>query len=324
MRQHGDVSGAGGAQNDDRFAAVAGLRQLALDLAVVARPAQHLDALVVGERGAVVEQADTVAPVCAVRASHRVHRVRLVHRAQQRTPDTRVVERRVQMVEAHDADRPGRFGHLRRYRGTPCQQRHLVGADRLQPMDLAAQQRRGRRSGVVDRRPLHALDMGELRPCRVAWLALSARHVAGEPLIGGALAHDEIRRDKTVRAAADHLGDRPGRVGAGQALGHDDRGESREPRQRFGQMREGAPQAEPDRAVVRGRQLVRRCHQSLAEPVAQRTTPDARDRIARQDRRAVVEAKLLAEPELPQGLGRIHRMAFDHLGPRRERFVHSV
>ena len=84
--------------------------------------------------------------------------------------------------------------------------------------------------------------------------------------------------------------------------------------QRGEQVRKGFGQAEPQRAIIRGGQFAGHRHQRLAECVASRKAPDARHRITRKHRCAIVKPQPLAQPHCPEGSVVLDSVPFDHLG----------
>ena len=165
-----------------------------------------------------MEQANAVTPEASVGACHGTHDVVLPHRAKQGATDRRVVERRMQVVEAHDANRASRLGRAHGNRRIAFQQRHLVGIRRLQPIHLAAPQRRGCRRGVVDGQPVHPLDVRHLWSRGVNRSPVLTRHVFRETAVGSPLAHDEVSSLEPERTTANHIGDRPRQITQSQAL----------------------------------------------------------------------------------------------------------
>ena len=89
-------------QHDNLFASIAGGRQVSLDRRVVPRPGQHVNPGIIGERHFVHEQADLVLPSTGVGAGHGCHRFGLIDRCDNKTADCRIVERRLQVVQAHE------------------------------------------------------------------------------------------------------------------------------------------------------------------------------------------------------------------------------
>jgi hypothetical protein len=68
------------------YALVPGLRQCLFDGGIIARAAQHFGPDIAGEGRTRSEQADTVVPIVPVGAGDRRYCLRLVDRAEQRTP----------------------------------------------------------------------------------------------------------------------------------------------------------------------------------------------------------------------------------------------
>ena len=91
-------------------------------------------------------------------------------------------------------------------------------------------------------------------------------------------------------------------------------------------MREWFGQAESQGAIVWRGQFVGHCHQRLAKGVAGPETPDARHRITREHRCAVVEHQSLAQPQRPDRTVVLDCVAFDHLrlGGQRSRPAHRA
>ena len=161
-RQVAELADIGRRHDDDLLAVVAGLGQGLLDRRVIARAAQHLDPDIGGERRAGAEQTDAVVPIVLVGAGDRRHRLGLVDRAEQRAPDRRVVERRMQLVEGHDAVRRREMRDDRDV-GVAADLVDEIARRVLPPVDLAAAQRRRRRKRIQGQ-PLDPIEMRHLRP----------------------------------------------------------------------------------------------------------------------------------------------------------------
>src|ERR1700730_1846589 len=89
-RQIAEFVDIGRRHDDNLLALVPGRRQRPLDRAVVARATQHFDADIAGQRRAGAKQTDIVAPIAAISAGDRRHRLGLIDRAEQRSPYSRV------------------------------------------------------------------------------------------------------------------------------------------------------------------------------------------------------------------------------------------
>ena len=233
-------------------------------------------AVIAMENATGAEKADAVVPAGTVGACNDHHHVGLIDGTQQGAADRRVVERRMEVVEAHDPNRSGRFLDLHGHAHVAREQRHMVGGQPLQPIDLALHQCRDRCGGIAERLPFHAVEMGYLGAGGVALLSLAAWHIGGEPLVGGSYPRVEFGRQEAVRPAADHLSHLGKWIGSGQPLRHDARHVGAGSRQRGGQVREGPDQAEAHGAVFGSGQLAGRGHQRLAETVSGGEAADAR------------------------------------------------
>ena len=121
-------------------------------------------------------------------------------------------------------DRPGRFPDLHRHAGVAGEQRHLVGAWRVEPIDLALQQCRDRGGGIAEATAIpHDQNVSPWgRPCSSAVPSPRGTY-GGEPFIRGPFPRIELGGQKTVWPAADHLGNLTKWIGSGQALRHDAR-----------------------------------------------------------------------------------------------------
>lgn len=85
--------------------------QLLADGRIIAWRAHDFDAGIIREGRTGAEQADAVRPGGAILAGDRGHGLRLVDRTEQRTPDCRIVKRRVQVIKAQDTDRSRVLGN---------------------------------------------------------------------------------------------------------------------------------------------------------------------------------------------------------------------
>src|SRR5207248_8556444 len=108
-------------------------------------------------------------------AGDRRYRLSLVDRAEHRAPDRRVVERRMQLIEYHDAVRRREVRHDGDVRVAGDSVDEIAGRV-LPPVDLALAQRGFRRERIQGQ-PLDAIKMRNLWTCREAYFAAVARPV---------------------------------------------------------------------------------------------------------------------------------------------------
>src|SRR5215472_13269589 len=136
-------------------------------------------------------------PVTAIGARHGGHRLSLVERANQGAPCRRIVERRVQLIESRESDRPGGVINLDRDAWIFLQKRELISIRCFQPIDLAAEQRANGGRGIADGYEFDPVEMHDLRTREHAGFAIAAWPVIREPFISGMLAGIEFRRQET-------------------------------------------------------------------------------------------------------------------------------
>ena len=251
-RQLADPADIGRRDDHERLALVAGLGQCLLRRGMIARPLQHLDAGLVGERRAGREDADAVIAVGRVLAGQRDHRLILVDRGEQRAPHRRVVEWRIELVEAQNA-------HGRHVMRDACHiavarnLREQIARRRLPPIDLAPRERRlGRKR--IERQPFDPIEMRDFWPGGKTGGARRAAAVTRPVLLearkGGAGAADMLVEEIAVGAAADDLLDGLVRRRRGEPLRHDRGHRAARPGQGCRQMRKGPFQAKFHGAVV--------------------------------------------------------------------------
>ena len=237
---------------------------------------------------------------------------RAVDRPRHRLAHLDVVERRLQVVHAHDRLEAELAHDLGLGAGFGVQQRQQVGRHALEVVDLAADQRAHLGLRIGHAQHLDAVELGDLG-ARGPVGRLAARLVVGELLqddlyaglmqvgaeLVGTRAHDLLH----LLAAR-----RPG-----DALGHHERHR----RAHLGEAVEhhavGLLQDQLDRAGVRGLERGREAGQHLAHAVARRPAPDRGHAVGRRHRLAVVPFE--ARPQ-DEGVGELvgaHRAALDHL-----------
>ena len=300
----------GRADDDHGLVGVAGLAQHLPRAVEVA--ADRPDPLLRGERRAAGEEGLAFAEVARI-AHHRLQVVGLVHRHLHRAADRRVVEGRMQVVEAQHQDRADRVDLLDPHVPRALEQRQQVEGGLLVPVHLPGLQRGGGGRGVGDDPPLDAVHMHPLAPGGRGG-GFVARHVAGELLVHGLAARHPLVAHEAERARADRLGHRGVRIEARVPFMHDEGHLGGQLPDRVDQQREGPGQADAEGAVVHHRHLGHRGHQGLAEGIARAPAAERGDHVLRAHRFVVVEAQAFAQAEGPDQVGAGPFPGFDHLG----------
>ena len=226
------------------------------------------------------------------------------------------------MVEPQAADRARRVLVLQHQPVVALQSRDQINRRVLPPVDLVVHQRRHRRRRIRHDRPHHAVEMRHLRPGgKAVRAARRPRHI-----IRIALHHDARARNPLIgleleRPAANHLGNLTVGVGLGDPLRHHRRGVLR---QRIRQQPERLLQLDLDHLVRRRTHLIHRQRQRLPQRIALVRPRHRSHRIARQNRRAVMELQPVAQRDLPNlAIGRSGG-AGRHLRMRRAALVHPI
>ena len=317
-RQHRQVADR---QQHHLLPAVAGRGEIAFDLGVIRRVAEHAQPVRGRERRARRKHTDPGPPHRMIGAGNRGHVIGLAHRLQNHAADRGIVERRQQLVHAQDGDLPGGIDQFDLDLRLGAQGRQIVVGRGLPPVDLAFLQGRGGSRRIRNDLPDHAIEIGDFRTRRPARDTALPRLVAGEFFIHHARPSHPFTGDETIWPAAHHLLDLRERVGLRQPFGHDHRQKGGHLGERVGQQRERLLQTEPDRLVVGRTEFVGRRHQRLGERIALAPPRQAGDAVARQYRRVVVKHQAGAQgdrPVLAIGIG--HR-ALGHLRHRLEGLV---
>ena len=247
----------GGHEHHDLLAIVAGGLQLGLDLVVVARAAEHVEADVARHRRAGREEADRRDLKRRVGAGNRRHEGGLIDRAEQRAADGGIVERRLQMIEAQHAGVAAGIEDARLDVAGGLDDRQQIVRRGLLPVLLAGLERGDAGAGIWRGGPDHAVVVNDLRSRGPIRLAVGAGLVALEFRIGVAGALHALVGEIAERTAADDFGQRLERVLARQPLRHHEAGIDRGLAERLRQQRERPLEAEADGAVVRRRELRR-------------------------------------------------------------------
>ena len=107
-----------------------------------------------------------IVPQRRIGSDHRLHVIGLLDRMHHRPPHGRIIERRLQLIEPHRRDVPGRYGDIDLQLSGFPQHRQPVRVRRQPPIDLARLQRAGDRRLVGDDPPLDPVEMRDLRPGR--------------------------------------------------------------------------------------------------------------------------------------------------------------
>ena len=228
----------------------------------------------------------------------------------------------MQLVEAEDAEGAVDVDRLHPHARGAAQHRQQVGQRRVDPVNLAVDQRVGGGGGIGDDVPFDAVDhhpiaagaeADRFRARIVFFVFRIHRPAAGHVFIG----------HPAERAAADHLRHLLERVGQRQALGHDHRA-GLGAGQRIRQGGERLAEAPDQGAVVGGLQRIEPGLDGLADLIALHPAPQRGHAVARQHRRAVVEEQPLAQLHGPAQAAILDQMAFQHLRLGVEFFVAAV
>jgi len=244
----------------------------------------------------------------------------LVDRGDEGLPKLYVVERRVEVVEAHHAECPQGIEHLGTDGGLLEQVGQQVGQRVFPPIDLVALEGRGRRGGVGDDPPLDALEMGDLAAGPHAG-RLGAGDVFVVALIGGRGAGDPFLRQEAVRAAADVFADLGEGVGFGHALGHDEAALAAEHRAHGGKR---FLEAELQAPVVQRHQFLGARDQGAAHRVALGPAQNGGHAIGGADRRTIVPGQAVAQRDGEGEAVRRDLVACRHLRVGTELLVEAV
>ena len=165
---------------------------------------------------------------------------------------------------------------------------------------------------------------------RDSWPRREARHAIRTWDIGVETLEDVERPRhallgcKAVRTAADDFAHRRKGRGRGKARRHDHRQIGGWLRQRFAQQRKWLREAEFDRLVSGRRQFRNDREQRATKSVALRPARQARDDIAAEHGRAIMEKQPSTQLEPPCQAIIANGVALDHLRPDVEIVVHAV
>ena len=204
----------------------------------------------------------------------------LVDEIEQRLAHLRIVEGRMQLVEADHAHRSHRIGVLDLDVLVLGQQGHEVGRHHLPPVHLARVERGGGRGRVRDIDPLDAVDLHDLA-ARGPGRRLLARHIVGVLDEHDLVARHPFFLHELEGTRADGVLDVLERVGLGDALRHDEGHVGRGLAERIERERKGPLQFQREGLVVDDGPLFRHLGEPLAESVALGPTLDGGDAVGR-------------------------------------------
>ncbi len=258
--------------DDDLLAVVAGFLDELLRLVEVALSLHRLRAHFARQRRAASEiRIARVAVLLVTGDADDI--VVLVDGVEHRLTHLRVVERRIHEIEADQPHRAERIDVLDLDVLVLGQYRDQVGRHLLPPVDFSRVDRRRGGCRIRDVDPLDAVDLHDFaarRPRR----RLLARHVVGVLHVDHLASRHPLLLHELEGTGADRLGDVRGRVGLGDALGHDERHVRRRLRERFERERKRPLELERKGLVVDGLPGVRHFRHLLAERVALRPALD--------------------------------------------------
>jgi hypothetical protein len=251
-------------------------------------------------------------------ADHRAQEVLLVDDLVHRLPDLRIVEGRVQVVEAdHPEGAVDLAGLHHRHAARALEDREEVDLRRLEEVDLAIDQRL--HGGLRVRHPdqLDAVDAGDLA-ARERARRLAARHVVGVLQVDGLAAGDPLVLGEPERSGADGLGDLGVRVDHRLLLAHHHRHRGAGLAERREDLAVGLLEDDLERLLVDRLDAVGEQQQALAGRVARAPATDRGDDVARRDGRAVVPAQPVAQRHRVGQLVGADVVLADHLRLRDE------
>ena len=321
VAERADAGKIGGIDDDNFLPGIAGVLQQLLAQRQVALHLRRAD--LGAERGAAGEQRLAFLVGIGIVAGDGTHIVILVHRRQHRAPNPHIVERRIQVVEAHHAHIACGICQTERHVFVALQQRHQVGLHLFPPIHLARLQSGGGGRGIRNDAPFDTLEVGHLAargPVRrfLPW------HVAVEFLISRTGTGDEFLGQELEWTGPDRFLDLLHRVGLRDAFRHDERLVRRRLAQCIDQQRERRLQRDLQGAIVLHAPLVDKLCQRLSQRVARRPAHQAGSTVLRPYRLAVMEFQSV--PQLDQVGAAVIRdgVAFGHLRLRFQFGVHRI